>query len=66
MIANVVAGTIVRVRLTVLVCCGLPESFTWNDKGVLATLTVGVPVMAPVEAFSESPVGMVPLVSDHV
>ena len=61
-----VGDVIVSVRLTVLASCGLLESFTWNDKGVLVTLTVGVPVMAPVEAFSESPVGKVPLVKLQV
>ena len=56
-----VAGAMVKVRLTVLVCWGLLESFTWNARGVLVTLTVGVPVIAPVEALSERPVGRVPL-----
>ena len=61
-----VEGTIVSVRLTDLVCCGLLESFTWKVSGVFVTLTVGVPAMAPVEALSKSPVGNVPLVRVHV
>ena len=35
-------------------------------SGVLVTLTVGVPVIAPVEALSVNPVGKVPLVTDQV
>jgi hypothetical protein len=61
-----VAGAIVSVRFTVFVCFGLPESCTWNVSGELLTAAVGVPVMAPVEAFNDSPAGRVPLVTDHV
>ena len=61
-----VAGVIVSVTLSVFVCCGLPESCTWNVNGVLVTAVVGVPVMAPVEAFKDKPAGSVPLVMDHV
>jgi hypothetical protein len=32
-------------------------------SGVLVTAGVGVPVMAPVEAFNDSPIGRLPLVS---
>ena len=55
-----------RVRLTVFANAGLLESVIWNVRGVLETKTVGVPVMAPVEALRESPAGRVPLASDQV
>lgn len=58
--------TMVSVRLTDLVWAGFPASVTWNVRGVALTVAVGVPVMAPVEALSESPVGSVPAVSDQV
>ena len=61
-----VAGAIVNVRLTVFVCFGVPESCTWNVSGVLLTVAVGVPVIAPVEAFKLKPEGSVPLVIDQV
>jgi hypothetical protein len=47
-------------------CAGLPESVTVKVSGVPDTTAVGVPVMAPVAVFSDSPAGNVPLVSDHV
>lgn len=57
-----VAGAIVRVTFTLLDCMGLPESCTWNVNARLFAVAVGVPVIAPVEAFSLSPAGKVPLV----
>jgi hypothetical protein len=57
---------IVSVRFTDCVRTGLLESVTWNVSGVLVAVAVGVPVMAPLDAFSDRPVGSVPLVSDHV
>jgi hypothetical protein len=38
----------------------------WKVNGVAFTGTVGVPVIAPVEAFRLNPVGKVPLVIDQV
>ena len=58
--------TMVSGRVAVLVCTGLLESVTLNFRDAPATATVGVPVMAPVEAFSDNPAGNVPLVSDQV
>jgi len=55
---------IVRVRFTD--CLLLTESVTWKVSGVFETVCVGVPVIAPVEVFSDKPVGKVPLVRDHV
>ena len=43
-------------RFTVAVSCGLVASFT-VIAGVLTPNTVGVPVIAPVEALMERPVG---------
>ena len=56
------------VRPTVAICCGLLESVTLNVIGVALALTVGVPLMTPVDALSVSPVGkgMLPVLSDHV
>jgi hypothetical protein len=59
------AEEIVRVKLTDWEAAGVLESVTLNVSGVLATATVGVPVMAPVAAFRVNPVGKVPLVSDQ-
>ena len=56
----------VRVRLTDWLCVGLPESVTLKVRGADDTACVGLPVMAPVLALSESPVGNEPLVTDHV
>ena len=53
----------VSVRLTDLLCAGLLESLTLKVSGVALTAAVGVPVIAPVEAFSARPAGSVPLVS---
>jgi hypothetical protein len=57
------AAEIVSERLTICERAGLLESVTLKVSGVLPTATVGVPVMAPVEAFNDNPVGKVPLVS---
>ncbi len=56
----------VNVILTDLLPGGVLESATWNVRAVLVTACVGVPVSAPVEAFSIRPAGSVPLVRDHV
>jgi hypothetical protein len=59
-------GEIVRVRFAVLVSAGLLESVTLKVSGVLVTATVGMPVIAPVEAFRDRFAGSVPLATDHV
>ncbi len=46
-------------------CAGLLESVTVKVSGALDTTAVGVPVMAPVAAFSDNPAGSVPPVSDQ-
>lgn len=65
MIANVVAE-IVNDRFTDLVCTGFPESVTVNVSAVALAVAVGVPAIAPVEAFSARPVGSVPDVSVQI
>ena len=42
------------------------ESLTLTVKGLALAVAVGVPVMAPVAAFSESPAGSAPMAIDHV
>jgi hypothetical protein len=56
----------VNISFTDLLAGGVLESATWNVRAVLVTACVGVPVIAPVAAFSIRPAGNVPLVSDHV
>ncbi len=60
------AGVMVRVRFAVAVCAGELESVTLNVSGVAFTAAVGVPLMRPVEAFSDKPFGRVPAVNCHV
>jgi len=57
---------IVNISFTDLVTGGVLESATWNVRGVLVTVCVGVPVIAPVAAFNMRPAGNVPLLSDHI
>ena len=57
---------IVNISLTDLLPGGALESATWNVRAVLVAVCVGVPEIAPVEAFKVRPVGRVPLVSDHI
>ena len=57
---------IVNVKFADRVSAGLLESVTWKVRAVLESATVGVPVIAPVLALSDRPVGKVPLVSDQV
>jgi len=54
-------ATMVRVKLTDLFSA--PESVTWKVSRVPFTVAVGVPVIAPVEAFSMRPAGSAPLVT---
>jgi hypothetical protein len=56
----------VSVRFAVLVCLGVPESCAWNVTALLVTAAVGVPVIAPVEAFRFKPAGSEPLVIDQL
>ncbi len=57
---------IVNVSLADLLPGGVLESATWNVRTVFVTVCAGVPVSAPVEAFSVRLAGSVPLVRDHV
>lgn len=61
-----VAGEIVKLRLTDLLCAGLLESVTVNVRALALTPAVGVPPIAPVDAFNVSPAGSVPLVRAQV
>jgi len=60
------AAATVSVRLTEVVCGGLPESFAVKVSARLVAGTDGVPVMAPVDEFKDRPVGNKPEVSDQV
>jgi hypothetical protein len=60
------AGEMVRAKVAVCVRAGLLESVTLKVRGVPATDVEGVPLIAPVEAFSVKPAGREPLVIDHV
>jgi hypothetical protein len=53
---------IVRLRLTDLLCAGMLESVTVTVSMVALAVSVGVPVIAPVDGFSVSPAGSAPLV----
>lgn len=61
-----VAGEIVSVRFTFIVCAGEPESVTLNVSGVAFTATVGVPLIKPADEFSARPPGKVPEMSVQV
>src|SRR5215831_12521773 len=54
--------------LALAVCWGFEESVTVNVTAAAGPLltVVGVPVIAPVEVFSDSPAGNVPAVSANV
>ena len=65
-LSGVVVLVVVSVSDAVALCAGLLESVTLNVSGALATAVVGVPEIAPVEAFSDNPAGKVPLVKDQV
>jgi hypothetical protein len=56
---------IVRGRVIDLACAGLSESVTVNVSGAATAAAAGVPVIMPVAAFSDKPVGNVPEVSDQ-
>ena len=59
-------AAIVNARLTDWVWAGLLESVSKNVSAVALAVAVGVPVIAPVEAFNDRPAGSVPLVNNQV
>ena len=59
------AGAMVSVRLTDLLCTGLPESDTVKVRAVLATAAEGVPVMEPDVPFRVRPAGRWPALRDQ-
>ena len=61
-----VLGVVVSVSAAVTLCAGFPESVILKLSEVPDTAAVGVPVIAPVAAFNDSPEGNVPPVSDQV
>jgi hypothetical protein len=61
-----VAGVVVSVSAAVALCAGIPESVILKLSDAPDTAAVGVPVIAPVAAFSDNPAGNVPPVSDQV
>ena len=63
MVMTMGAEEIVRDRLADFDKAELLESVTLNVSGVALAAAVGMPVIAPVEAFSARPAGSVPLVS---
>ena len=61
------AGIMVMLRAFVPVSCGVLESAACTVKlNGLPVDVVGVPVIAPVAVFRESPGGNEPTVTDHV
>ena len=59
------SGAIVKVRLNDLLCTGRLESLTLNVSAAAVAGAAGVPLIVPVEEFSTSPEGRLPLVSDQ-
>src|ERR1035437_2560660 len=55
-----VKGEIVRVRIVVAVCAGVPESVTLKPSGVWFAGAVGLPLICPVAACKTKPLGRVP------
>ena len=60
------AGVMVSESVAVWVSASALASVTLNVKDVAVTVTVGVPIIAPVAAFKLRPAGREPDVSDHV
>jgi hypothetical protein len=60
-----VAGAIVSVNATVLVCTGEPESLTAKVIDELKTAAVGVPEITPVAAARDNPAGRLPAETLH-
>src|ERR1035441_10958260 len=56
-------GAIVRLKLALAVCADEPESVTLNVSGVAVMGVLGVPLINPVDAFSDNPAGKVPAVT---
>jgi len=56
----------VSAKLIDFVYTGRLESLTVKVSGVALAVAVGVPVIAPVAAFSERPAGNVPLETDQL
>jgi hypothetical protein len=56
----------VRPRETEALCTGLLESFTVKVSGLALAAAVGVPMIAPVDAFRLRPEGSVPEERDQV
>jgi len=59
------AGKTVIDKLAVAVLAGLLESVAWTVK-LEVPVTVGMPVIAPLEALTLSPAGSDPLITDQV
>src|ERR1039457_7193101 len=59
-------GAMVRLKPALAVCTDEPESVTLKVSGVAVTCALGVPLIKPVDAFSDNPAGKVPAVSCHV
>jgi hypothetical protein len=57
--------TVVSVRLTFAASGGMLESVILIASAALFTTTVGIPLIAPVNAFNVNPACSVPEVSDH-
>ena len=58
-----VEAVTVSVSVTLALCAGVLESVALKVSELAEAAAVGVPVMAPVAAFSDSPAGKVPAVS---
>ena len=65
-IARAADAMVIDKFVDVAVCAGDPESVTLNVSGVAVTGIVGVPLIVPAVAFSDSPAGRVPAVNCHV
>ena len=58
-----VEAVTVSASVTLTLCAGALESVTLKVSEVAEAVALGVPVMAPVAALSDSPAGKVPTVS---
>ena len=59
------AGVMVSVKVAFAVCTGEPESVTLKPR-VAVIGTAGVPLIRPLDALSDRPVGSVPAVNCQV
>jgi hypothetical protein len=55
-----------RVKPAVAVCCGEPESVTWNPRRDPGNSLVGVPLITPVDGSSVAHAGSLPRLTLHV